>query len=326
MRPLWGAVGPGPKDGMLRGRLGMRRWLRQCGLSVVLLLVGAGIFLGCFFGESLVGVIVVSVLATLGLVLLRLWQRPLSWIGWRPVPPPIFDLRADGSLEVGTWGSCMLVRTEWTRDEITDLRIFRIPALGSGGGQPTAIDEENAARMEPDLPRPRDALREMANLCAACGGGAPLQQRPLAVAFLGASIRGQVTITRLSADASTPRALDELLALARAARHHLGLGPSGGRGPADVEAPEEAPEEEDDDPDPEEDDVGEQSEVRPALAVLAVADKGGAGSERFKGRGDPPTATTSPAASSPSTSHATSSASPPAPRPPSSPIDRKSVV
>mmetsp|Transcript_6808 Transcript_6808/g.18853 ORF Transcript_6808/g.18853 Transcript_6808/m.18853 type:complete len:278 (-) Transcript_6808:46-879(-) len=224
MQPALGILRAAPDDGVLRGRVGAKRWLGLfCGLSVFGCII-FGVCVASFAERRLVQLIVFLVIGCLVVASFRICFHPCAWMGLDLNLPVVFDLSSDG-LEVGVWRQLEYKRHEWQLSDLRDLRVYHAAADLSADGGASLEDARplrDAATLASQLPRPRDVLRECGQtflqLCSAV--------RPatgVACAFVAAKVVGHEEPVQLSRCAWLLSDVEEAFKLARAARQRAGL-------------------------------------------------------------------------------------------------------
>jgi len=219
MQPSLGVIKADPRDGVLRGRAGAKRWFYQ----LLALLIGGLIFgimeIVFFVQKELVAFIVFLVLIGLIGLGLRVFALPCAFLGCDWCPPTVFDLAA-GRFEIGGWKGCVFERKTLAGGRVEDLQVFRASVGAKGFDELQAFREASAIQSE--LPQAADAARE----CGKAFKQLFAVQRPpadVACGVLAARVRDKMEPVFLSRCAWNLREVQELFRLAQAAREQLGL-------------------------------------------------------------------------------------------------------
>jgi len=234
MQPSCGLIGTVPEDGILRGRVGVGRWLLQACLVAALACAVCVAVLILLLSESLVLFIVTLSVSGFLFASMKFCLRPWAWLGVDSHLPILFDLQSSG-LEVGTWDHCFLRRKTWPAAALRDLRVYKetVDSLGeSADSEPVPIS--SSQKVSAELPQCCDATKACFGSCwrSCCSGGSG--GFLVSGVFLGAKVESKVV--RLTRDVWTLKEVEQLLVLAQQGRQLLGL-PE--QAPADLESASE---------------------------------------------------------------------------------------
>lgn len=217
-----GAFGEYPADGVLRGRVGVRRWVQQSGLLLFLIVVDIVVLIGCTVDLQLAALIVFVILSIFLWISCKIRGYAWAWLGIDVTLPVIFDVKADG-LDVQWMSRGFFRRREYASTELQDVRVYFVPMVDTEdmhGEQAKPVPAVGVVRQKlPDLRDVAVAFWQAPFSCLT----PQLLTKELAVIFLGASVRGERNIVRLSRNIWTFRELEELMQLAHAAREQVGL-------------------------------------------------------------------------------------------------------
>lgn len=220
MQLLKGAFGEDPADGILRGRVGVRHWVMLSCFLAFLALIDVVVVLVCIFSLKLVALVIFITVTVLFLTSCSLCGNVWPWLGIDTTSPVIFDLM-QGNLEVQWSANGIFRRREWPVETVKDLRVYWAP-----------FDTEHidmvAANAKPL--KGVDAVQKKLPLFSDVGceflyrlSSSRRWSRALVVVYLGASVRGERNIIRLSRNVWSVKDVEELLDLARVAREQIGL-------------------------------------------------------------------------------------------------------
>lgn len=224
-RGLFGDI----EDGILRGRVGARRWLLQT-FVVLLLAIGICTMVVVFLlSESLLLFVLTLLVSGVFFASLKFCLQPWAWLGLDNHMPILFDLRSSG-LEVGTWDYCFLRRSKIPAASLKDLRVYKEHVdsePGHGDRQaapaPAAIPISSSDKVSRELPSCCDASKACVGTCwrsCCASSSSPL----VAGCFLAANVEGERPgLLRLTRDVWTLREVEQLLLMATRGRELLGL-------------------------------------------------------------------------------------------------------
>lgn len=226
MKLTTGVLGEDPGDGVLRGRVGARRWLFQWLWIFVLMLIHFIVMLVLLLQLKVIALAIVFGTTILIAMSMSSCRTPWMWLGVDQTPPVIFDLKND-TLEVGSWASTgQMLRKRVAADTLQDLRVYWAPAASAQDLEAAvnfAAPLASLATVAESLPRQSDAFRECCRFGRRLCCATPNFHREIPVVFLGAAVKGQTRIVRLSRNVSRESDINGLMDLARTARQRLGL-------------------------------------------------------------------------------------------------------
>lgn len=223
MQPSRGVISPDPDDGVLRGRVGARRWLCQVSLIAALTLVSCVIVLVLFFERVLILFIFLITLVGGLLASMRFCSQSWAWLGVDLDLPVIFDLNAQ-ALEVRSWKNNVLKKRRWSLAAVQDLRVYRSNYSSEDGDDCAACRPlQNPKDLVKELPRRKDAVVECGNACLGSCMSSLRSDPAVSCAFLAAKVEGEDVPVRLSRSVWTLREAEALCALGRAARRKAGM-------------------------------------------------------------------------------------------------------
>eukprot|EP00931_Biecheleriopsis_adriatica_P063962 TRINITY_DN38841_c0_g1_i1.p1 TRINITY_DN38841_c0_g1~~TRINITY_DN38841_c0_g1_i1.p1 ORF type:complete len:312 (-),score=74.32 TRINITY_DN38841_c0_g1_i1:23-958(-) len=226
MQPSRGIFGATPEDGVLRGRIGAKRWIIQTSIVFTFALASGVVILILILNNSLVPLLVLASLSVLLCSSLKVCIHPWAWLGVDNHLPVFFDLQQSG-LEVGTWNYFLLQRRYWPRSALRDLRVFKEAvdcSAASGRNSSDAAPLQSSEKVHNELPHCGDAAKECfsASWRSCCTGS---RAAPVSGVFLGARVdtARSTEVVRLSRNVWSLSGVEALLALAREARQLVGL-------------------------------------------------------------------------------------------------------
>lgn len=226
-RGLFGDI----EDGILRGRVGARRWLLQT-FVVLLLAIGISTMVVVFLlSESLLLFVLTLLVSGFLFASLKFCLQPWAWLGLDNHMPILFDLGSSG-LEVGTWDYCFLRRSKIPAARLKDLRVYKehVDSEPNSGGRSglcrrsEAVPISSSDKVSMELPSCCDASKACVGTCwrsCCASSSSPL----VAGVFLGAKVEGELGggPVRLTRDVWTLREAEQLLLMAQRGRELLGL-------------------------------------------------------------------------------------------------------
>lgn len=220
------------EDGILRGRVGVRRWLVQSVLCFVLAIGVCTMVVTFLLSEALLLFVVTLLVSGFLFASLKFCLHPWAWLGLDRHVPILFDLRSSG-LEVGTWDYCFLRRRNIPASRLKDLRVYK-EVVDSSERISDAVPISSIDKVQGELPSSCDATKACVGTCwrSCCMPGSGM---PVAGVFLGAKVEGDLSRgpVRLTRDVWTSKEVSRLLLMAQRGRELLGLPEAA----ADVEAP-----------------------------------------------------------------------------------------
>uniref|UniRef100_A0A7S4V4F4 Uncharacterized protein n=1 Tax=Alexandrium monilatum TaxID=311494 RepID=A0A7S4V4F4_9DINO len=226
MQPTLGVLRTAPEDGVLRGRVGAKRWVCQLCIQLLLGFILLVIVIVAFAEVNLVLILVFLILGCLVIAALRTWFYPLAWLGMDQTPPVVFDLGSE-KLEVL---NLRHPRRLLALTLLQDVRVYRAEAEFSADtdvcyANARPLHEAQVRSLDSELPRMGDVVRECGRSLLLCC----LASRPppgVSCALLAAKIktsRGEEEIIQLSRCAWHLRDVESLCELAREVRSRVGL-------------------------------------------------------------------------------------------------------
>lgn len=221
MRPFKGLLAAGPLDGVLRGRLGVLRWVCQVTVVAAIGLAVLVVTLVLLAKQSLTEFIIVLAVAGVLALSLRACHHLWAWAGMDWTVPILFDLREDG-LEAGSWNFCFLETRRWPLADLQDLRVYTASADYADSKDADITPLQDPAQLKNDLPGIRDVAKEFVNIFWSMCMSRRFQPT-VACAFLGAEIKNEEWPVRLSRDVWSAWEVKVLWVLAQACRRKAGL-------------------------------------------------------------------------------------------------------